>query len=146
VDQVRGKSYLAEDVGHLPHTAASYLQKIRDQGVAVNVDDPPWDDDWISQCTERGPHPSAAMYRDLMCDEYADFIKSGFWVVLPLEQVLALKKDVRFSPLAVKDEQNWQPRVLVDHTYFGVNEHTIKELPSKVMQFGGALARIMWIL
>jgi hypothetical protein len=36
--------------------------------------------------------------------------------------------------------------MLVDHTYIGVNEHTVRKLPPKVMQFGGALPRIMWLL
>jgi hypothetical protein len=76
----------------------------------------------------------------------ADFIDAGFWVVLPLQQVRALGKDMRLSPLAVKDEVNRRPRVLVDHTWFGINEHTINELPPEVMQFGGALPRILWLL
>jgi hypothetical protein len=48
-----------------------------------------------------------------------------------LEQILALNKDVRLSPLAIKDEHN---------------QHTVKDLPPQVMQFGGVLPRIMWIL
>ena len=36
--------------------------------------------------------------------------------------------------------------MLVDHTWFGVNEHTVMELPPEVMQFGGALPRILWLL
>jgi len=146
VEQVRGKSYLAQDVGCLPHAAGPYLQQIRDQGVAVNMDDPPWDNDRLSACAEHGPHPSAAMHRDFLRYEYADFIEAGFWVVLPLEQILALDKDVWLSPLAIKDEHNRRPRVLVDHTYFGINQHMVKDLPPEVMQFGGTLPRIMWIL
>lgn len=63
-----------------------------------------------------------------------------------MEQILALNKDVRLSPLAVKDEHNQRPWVLVDHTYFSINQHTVKDLPPQVMQFRGALPRIMWIL
>jgi hypothetical protein len=28
----------------------------------------------------------------------------------------------------------------MDHTWFGVNEHTVMEMPPKVMQFGGGTA------
>ena len=50
-------------------------------------------------------------------------------------------------PLAVKDEgEKRQPRVIVDHTWFGVNDHTVVELPPEVMQFRGALSRILWLL
>ena len=34
----------------------------------------------------------------------------------------------------------------MDHTWFGVNDHTVVELPSEVMQFGGALSCILWLL
>jgi hypothetical protein len=47
----------------------------------------------------------------------------------------------------VKDEgEKRRPRVFVDHTWFGVNEHTVTELPPEVMQFHGALPRILWLL
>ena len=34
----------------------------------------------------------------------------------------------------------------MDHTWFGVNNHTMVELPPKVMQFGGTLSCILWLL
>ena len=34
----------------------------------------------------------------------------------------------------------------MDHTWFGVNDHTVVELPPEVMQFGGALSHILWLL
>ena len=61
------------------------------------------------------------------------------FIVLPLEQVQSLGKDFCLSPVAVKEEVNCRPWVIVDHTWFGVNEHMVVELPSEVMQFGGAL-------
>ena len=70
----------------------------------------------------------------------ADFINAGFWVILPLEQVRSLGKDFHLSPVAIKEEVNCRPQVIVDHTWFRVNEHTVVELPSEVMQFGGALS------
>ena len=76
----------------------------------------------------------------------ADFINAGFWVVLLLEQVQCLGKDFRLSPLAVKEEVNRRPRVIIDHTWFRVNEHTIAQLPPEVMQFGGTLSRVLWML
>ena len=36
--------------------------------------------------------------------------------------------------------------MIVDHTWFGVNYHTIPDLPHEVMQFGGAHPRILWLL
>ena len=76
-----------------------------------------------------------------------DFIEASFWVVLPLDQVHSLGQDLHLSPLAAKDEgEKRRPHVIVDHTWFGMNNHTVVELPPKVMQFGGALSHILWLL
>jgi hypothetical protein len=72
--------------------------------MCVPLDDPPWSADAINACTLCGPHPSANLFKEFLHDEMVDFIKAGFWVVLPLEQVRALDQDLRLSPLAVKDE------------------------------------------
>ena len=147
VNGVRGKSYLAASIDNIPHTARNYLQQLRDHGTQVRLDDPPWDTTKISLSAERGAHPSALVHRQFLRGEFADFIEAGFWVVLPLKQLLALPDaDLRLSPMAVKDEFNRRPRVIIDHTWFGVNEHTIAELPKEVMQFGGTLPRLLWIL
>jgi hypothetical protein len=147
VTEHRGQSYLSQDLDSIDHSARAYLQRLREQGVRVPLDDPPWSTDAIDACALHGPHPSANLFKEFLRDEMADFIEAGFWVVLPLDQVRALDQDLRLSPLAVKDEgEKRRPRVLVDHTWFGVNEHTVTELPPEVMQFGGALPRILWLL
>ena len=76
----------------------------------------------------------------------SDFIDAGFWVVLPLEQVQALGKDLCLSPLMVKEEINHQPWVIVDHMWFGMNDHIMVEQLPEVMQFGRALSHILWLL
>ena len=49
--------------------------------------------------------------------------------------------------MAVKDEgEKCRPRIIVDHTWFGVNDHTVVQLPPEVMQFSGALSCILWLL
>ena len=147
VNKVRGKSYLSAGIGDIPHTARTYLQQLRDQGIQVRLDDPPWDAKRITANAQRGTHPSATVHRHFLRGEFADFIEAGFWVVLPLKQLRTLPGgDLRLSPMAVKEEFNRRPRVLVDHTWFGVNEHTLPDLPKEVMQFGGTLPRLLWLL
>ena len=34
----------------------------------------------------------------------------------------------------------------MDHTWFGMNDYTVIELPPEVMQFGGALSHNLWLL
>ena len=112
VSSHRGRSYLAPDLDHIAHSARPLLQKLRDHGARVPLDDQPWNAATIERCAERGPHPSANLHRDFLRDEMADFINAGFWVVLPLRQVRALGKDMRLSPLAVKDEVNRRPHMV----------------------------------
>ena len=73
------------------------------------MDDPPWTAERIKSCVEWGPHPLANLHRDFLHDEYADIIEAGFWVVLPLDQVQALNKDLWLSPMAIKVKHNWRP-------------------------------------
>jgi hypothetical protein len=147
VNDVRGKSYLSTSIDDIPHTARTYLQRLRDHGVRVQLDDPPWTTEQFSLNAARGAHPSVVVHRHFLRGEFADFIDAGFWVVLPLSQLRALPHtDLRLSPMAVKDEFNRRPRVIIDHTWFGVNGHSIAELPKEVMQFGGTLPRLLWLL
>ena len=88
----------------------------------------------------------ARLHRDFLRAEMADFIDTGFWVVLPFKQVQSLGMDLRLLPVAMKEEVDCRPWVIVDHTWFGVNDHTVVELPSEVMQFEGALSHILWFL
>ena len=128
-----GKSYLAPDIDNIHHSTRGLLKNFQDEGVFMPMDNPPWTSETIDQCAQRGPHPSANLHWEFLCNEMANFI------VLPLEQVQSLGKDFCLSPVAVKEEVNCRPWVIVDHTWFGVNEHMVVELPSEVMQFGGAL-------
>ena len=107
VNEVRGKSYLSASIGDIPHTARTYLQQLRDQGIQVRLDDPPWDTERIILNAQCGAHTSATVHWHFLCGEFADFIKAGFWVVLPFEQLRALPDgDFRLSPMAVKEEFN----------------------------------------
>ena len=67
VNQVRGPSYLADDIQDIPHQACTYLQALRDNGAEVNMDDPPWAAECITSCAKRGPHPSANLHCDFLC-------------------------------------------------------------------------------
>ena len=104
---MRGKSYLSTSIDGIPHTARTYLQQLRDQGIQVRLDDPPWDTKRIILNAEHGAHPSATVHRNFLHGEFADFIEAGFWVVLPLEQLCTLPGgDLCLSPMAVKEEFN----------------------------------------
>lgn len=130
------------------HSACDYLQNLCNHGIiCVPMDNLPWSVETIKCCAEHGPYPSANLVCSFLHDEMANFIEASFWVMLPLDQVRKLGKDLCLSPLSIKDEgEKCRSRVLVDHTWFGVNKHTMMELPPKVMQFRGRLPCILWLL
>ena len=72
----------------------------------------------------------------------ADFCERGFWAVLPFDSVKDLE-ELKLSPSAVKPERDRRPRLIIDHTWFGVNAATEEYVAKEVMQFGNALPRIL---
>jgi hypothetical protein len=90
----------------------------------------------------RGCHTSATEHKVFIREEMCDNIEKGFWVVLPYDQVKHLP-NLHLSPLGVKEERVRRPRLVVDHTWFGVNATTVAYTPKEAMQFGAALPRIL---
>ena len=76
----------------------------------------------------------------------ASFIENNFWMVLPHDLVRKLLL-LRLTPLAVKDERDRRPRVLMDHSWpwpwDNINENTLPGAPPEAMQFGPMLPRLM---
>ena len=75
----------------------------------------------------------------------AVFIGNGFWVVLPYDLVKDLP-GLFPSPLGCKEERERRPRLVCDHTFFGLNQCTYLRTPEEAMQFGGALGRILYLI
>ena len=75
----------------------------------------------------------------------AVFIGNGFWVVLPYDLVKDLS-GLWPSPLGCKEERTRRPRLVCDHTFFGVNQCTYLRTPEEAMQFGGALGRVLRLI
>ena len=110
----RGRSYLAEDLQDLPHPAAPILQMWHDKGVPVLSSALPWTMEQKDAAVERGCHPSANVHAPFVRDEMAEFIDNKFWMVLPYDLIKELL--IMFTPLAVKDERDRRPRLLMAHS------------------------------
>jgi hypothetical protein len=50
---------------------------------------------------------------------------------------------LRVSPMGVVPQRERRPRVIVDYSFFGVNDDMVKLAPREAMQFGKALERIL---
>jgi hypothetical protein len=143
VHAYRGPSLLSEAVAHLPHPAATLLNDIRENGVPVNVAGEEWTKSKLEAAAARGPHKSAQEHAAFVREEMADFCRQGFWVVLPLDEVIDLEL-LRLSPLGVVPQRDRRPRLINDLTFSEVNADTIKTGPAEAMQFGRALQRILY--
>ena len=142
MNESRGRSYLSESVGTINHPAAEYLQDLRDNGIPAKSTAPEWTEEEKMNRFYRGAHASAEMNKAFIREEMAEFMECGFWTVLPLHLVKDLP-GFRPSPLGVKEERERKPRLVCDHSFFEVNETTLKWAPAEAMQFGGTLHRIL---
>jgi hypothetical protein len=73
----------------------------------------------------------------------ANFVRKGFWTVLPYHLVKRLQ-GLRLSPLGSVPQRGRRPRLIVDLSFYGVNVDTVKLAPHEAMQFGRALERLLF--
>ena len=142
VASFRGPSNIASGVHALPHRAAPLLEHLRLHGAPVPFHTPAWTAAHQHRCAARGPHASANDHAEFVREEMAEFLEKGFWTVLPFR----LAKDLpnfRVSPLGVVPQRERRPRLIVDLSFYGVNDDTIRQAPPEAMQFGRALHRLL---
>lgn len=142
VSKVHGPSSLQDGMRNLDHPAGEFLASMHDYGVPCVQSDPDWTLEELDSRMARGCHRSAIEHKDFIREEMADFVESGFYAVLPYSKVRHLP-GLRLSPLGIKEERDRRARLVVDHTWYGVNQNTLEYTTKEAMQFGGALYRIL---
>ena len=143
VEHRRPRSDLHPNVKDLPHPASRLLHRYQQHGVPIRFHTPPWNQSQIDRALDRGPHRSCHEHIDFLEEEFIDMINKGYWVVLPYSQCKDLP-GLRLSPPGVVPQRNRRPRWIVDYSWWGVNDETIKSFaPLAAMQFGKALDRIL---
>jgi hypothetical protein len=88
----------------LCHKAARLLNHLKERGASVILSTPPWTDRQRTETMRRNPHKSAVKYVDFLHDELLDFVKKGFWMVLPcrlLKKHKRLIQNLCISPMGV---------------------------------------------
>ena len=131
------------------HPAASYLRRLARHGAPAVLKSKPWSHSTLKQRIARGSHKSCQDHLDFLREELLDFMKKGFWLVLPWKTVRALQDlghliGLRVSPMGVVPQRNRRPRLIVDLSFYDVNADTINLAPKEAMQFGRALERILY--
>ena len=143
VTTTRGPSNLQHHIAtRTLHPAGAYLDRLRPRGAPVLQTTKPWSRTEISVALARGSHQSAFSHLEFLRDEMADMIDQGYWTILPYSTVLNLSH-LRLSPLGIVPQRDRRPRIIVDYTFWGINEDTVSLAPSEAMQFGRALQRVL---
>jgi hypothetical protein len=83
VEERRGRSDFHPKVKTLNHKAARLLDHLRTRGANVKLSTPPWSEERRAETLKRGPHKSANEHAKFLREELLDFVKKGFWLVLP---------------------------------------------------------------
>jgi hypothetical protein len=118
------------------------MERIRRNGAPVILSSAPWSEETKQERFDRGPHNSANEFVEFLGGEYLDFLKKGYWMLLPHEAVKDMV-NVRWSPLGVVPQRERRPRVIVDYSFYGVNKDTLKLGPEEAIQFGKAVERLL---
>jgi hypothetical protein len=146
VEERRQRSDFYPNMKRLRHKAAPLLIHLKERGASVVHSTPPWTDQPRKDTLRRGPHKSADEFADFLREELLDFVKKGFWMVLPywlLQQHKNLISNLCISPMGVVPQRARRPQIIVDYSFQGLNDETIKMAPREAMQFGKALKRIL---
>ena len=112
---------------------------------------PPWELKVLEQRLKRGSHKSCNENLDFIREEMLDFVKKGFWTVLPyrllkekFKQELRYLRDLRLSPMGVVPQRERRPRLIVDYSFYEINQTTLGLGPKEAMQFGRTLERVLY--
>jgi len=137
--QGRGKFTAMQNIRH---PARRLLRHVSSKGAPVIIQTPPWPQQQTAAAISRGPHQSAYTYQEFLRNEMADMMMRAFWSALPCSKVRHLK-GLRVSPIGVVPQHERRPRTIVDYSFLGLNQETLKLSPQEAAQFGRALERII---
>ena len=102
------QSNIAASVGLLPHRAARLLHHLGRRGASVPMMSEPWTTEQCDDAATRGAHQSSRGEREFVTQEMLDFIRQGYWIVLPYEEARHLQ-GLRISPLGVVPQHDRRP-------------------------------------
>lgn len=127
------------------HPAGELLRKFERNGVPVALASPPWDQRTKDERSKRGSHRSCDDHLEFLRGEILEFVEKGFWILLPY-RLLKHLHHLRLSPMGVVPQRGRRPRLIVDYSFYGLNQETLRLTPAEAMQFGRALERILYYI
>ncbi|CAJ1935795.1 unnamed protein product [Cylindrotheca closterium] len=88
----------APDIDKLPHPAAPMLHRGMKNGAPVVVHLEPWSQSQLDMQVARGCHSSANKFKEFLKEEFLDFGRKGFWILLPYDAIKD-EKGLCLSPI-----------------------------------------------
>jgi hypothetical protein len=139
-------SSLHPAISQAPHPAASYLHQLARSGVPAPLSSTPWSLMQRDHAYLRGLHPSAALqHTAFLIEDMYDYVKMGYWTVLPFESVRHMPH-LKLAPAGVVPQCDRRPRPIMDYSFSAIDQHSLPLAPTHAMQFGHALQRFLQCL
>ncbi len=143
IKQLQHPTDLAPNLHLIDHPAGPFLQRLSNSGVPAPSSATPWTLQQKDDVFARGPRVSAnRLFRNFLHADMLDYVRKGFWVVLPYSVVRHLPH-LKLAPSGVVPQRERRPRPIMDYTFTGVNTHSLPLAPHHSMQIGNTLPRIL---
>jgi len=133
------------------HPAGNLISHLAKLGTPAIMSTAPWGESELEHRLKRGSHKSCDEHLDFLRGEMLEFVRKRFWVLLPyrlirkkLRRKIREMHDFRVSPLGIVPQRDRRPRLIVDYSYYEVNQDTLQLGPKDSMQFGRTLERILY--
>jgi len=143
ITQLQKPSDINPNIKSIPHNAAPYLHRLAKSGIPAPSTAKPWSPATRREALRRGAHSSAThQFRDFLIEDMKDYVEKRFWVVLPFHAIQHMQH-LKLAPCGVVPQRERRPRPIIDYTFAGVNQNSVRLAPMHSMQFGNALQRIL---
>ena len=101
---------------------------MRLKGTPVKIDRLPLTPKQLAVAIAYGSHNSCDKDPSFLRTDMRDFVKKGFWIVLPLEDAVRLN-GLCLSPAGIIPQRDRRDRIVIDYTWSGVNGNAVLAVP-----------------
>jgi hypothetical protein len=143
INAARNRGDLQPTLPDLSHPAIRLLKRLGKDGVPVLMQTPPWSPELRQARFKRGSHKSCDNQFEFLQEEMLEFVEEDFWTIVPYRLIKTMH-NLRLSPLGIIPQRDCRPCLIVDYSFWGVNNETVGLSAMEAMQFGRALERLLF--
>jgi hypothetical protein len=123
---------LRPNIDDFRHLAIRLLKHLGKHGTPVRMHMLPWSSELRQERLDRGSHKSCDEHLGFLREEMMEFASSGFWTLLPFRLVKDML-NLHISPLGIIPQRDRWPRLIVDYSFWGINDDMVKLSPAGAM-------------